>query len=934
MGIQEFQNFIEGDTELNKNGVKSVDLVKTAWKLNKSQGQVGGMPPNRLPLVVDAESCLDRLYGGFYSDWCCGGEWNHMLEFLSVFFSTLQQANVHMAIFVNGALEPARFDDWITEQMKARQNVRNILKHLNKRGTPPPKVWWVPPTGVRSVLRLALRHLNVTVMSSMESHHQEVVGFLRENGYHGIVADNSEYCIFDPPRYFSAKSLKLTLKMTVETREIVMDEVARTLDLNPNRFSLLAGLLGNHMLTTAELASFHSTLIPDLDADKDGRTVRITKAVVDYVRSLQTVDDVVSLGAEIFGSSEDPRVRKLKDVVEYYNSGTEEGYRKFIPSRRKKREGIKLASDEQEGESRQAYKSLMNEKKKYKVVGEPSEDKATEDATDKLDNLTIQEKNEEGKVSHVVAEPSDAKIYDDNKPTVKPEGGYPRAKNTLRPTIPSPHPEVLKTASDRHRQACMSPALYSLLTTGDLKLPQLLEDESHSELPPIHSVYRELRQRVYGIVFNQHHLSFTKNKFEDEVNSIKKSIKALKTAQKKVGAGGVTLLNGEPRNELEALEEKVDAASKRLDNIEKNAPDLMDIKIREWVPYNCYASPEMVSPKTCQWSVPTVKRLWFGTTIEDKQRRLRAFLSCLNSDIPLMMNTGNVPQHLLLMCCVLRYIMTQKNILRKPELDAFLVTACSSDLMDAENLSRIKLDLVTARGVQLSTLFMQGVEMALLANDACGAPVPFLMCAPWLFFDGKLFHSKLRRVVVAQNLLEMCNHDIQMVVKVEQMRKAILDGLVPEFSNIPFPGMIPPAGVGHAGVGPAGPQFPPGKQNYNMIQQNKMNMMMNNLNLSGAGYHPHVGALGRGAAGPNMMGGSSGLPYHHQQPPAGYMARGGNGGKLVVAGSVVGQWGSNNASNHYKNGGGVGGGGQGYGHGSKGDMMRGGPNGGPGGKRW
>ena len=54
------------------------------------------------------------------------------------------------------------------------------------------------------------------------------------------------------------------------------------------------------------------------------------------------------------------------------------------------------------------------------------------------------------------------------------------------------------------------------------------------------------------------------------------------------------------------------------------------------------------------------------------------------------------------------------------------------------------------------------------------------------------------------------------------MRKAILDGLVPEFSNIPFPGMLPPAHQ-HQGVGPgAGPQFPPGKQNYNMIQQNKV----------------------------------------------------------------------------------------------------------------
>ena len=34
--------------------------------------------------------------------------------------------------------------------------------------------------------------------------------------------------------------------------------------------------------------------------------------MVDYVRSLQTVEDVVALGAQIFGSESDPRIRKLK----------------------------------------------------------------------------------------------------------------------------------------------------------------------------------------------------------------------------------------------------------------------------------------------------------------------------------------------------------------------------------------------------------------------------------------------------------------------------------------------------------------------------------------------------------------------------------------------------------------------------------------------
>ena len=78
------------------------------------------------------------------------------------------------------------------------------------------------------------------------------------------------------------------------------------------------------------------------------------------------------------------------------------------------------------------------------------------------------------------------------------------------------------------------------------------------------------------------------------------------------------------------------------------------------------------------------------------------------------------------------------------------------------------------------------------------------------------------------------------------MRKAILDGLVPEFSGSPF--SVPGQAFGNMN-----------KMNINsMFNQNKMNMMMNQR--------------------PGMM------------QNQGMMAR---GGQLVVAGSVVGQWGAN-----------------------------------------
>lgn len=98
-----------------------------------------------------------------------------------------------------------------------------------------------------------------------------------------------------------------------------------------------------------------------------------------------------------------------------------------------------------------------------------------------------------------------------------------------------------------------------------------------------------------------------------------------------------------------------------------------------------------------------------------------------------------------------------------------------------------QLNVVTSRGVQLAALFMKGVDMALLANDACGAPLPWLMCCPWLYFDGKLFHYTLTRSAHAKNILEVCENYIERVVKVERMRKAILEGLDVKFAKVPLP---------------------------------------------------------------------------------------------------------------------------------------------------
>lgn len=136
-----------------------------------------------------------------------------------------------------------------------------------------------------------------------------------------------------------------------------------------------------------------------------------------------------------------------------------------------------------------------------------------------------------------------------------------------------------------------------------------------------------------------------------------------------------------------------------------------------------------------------------------------------------------------------RYIMQWPGgrILQRHELDAFLAQAVSNQLYEPDQLQELKVlpcphvskapgadadagflpicvrqvEKVDARGVQLASLFMAGVDTALFINDVCGQPLPWEHCCPWGFFDGKLFQSKLARAARDRSaLLDMCEGQV------------------------------------------------------------------------------------------------------------------------------------------------------------------------------
>ncbi|XP_013781328.1 constitutive coactivator of PPAR-gamma-like protein 1 homolog [Limulus polyphemus] len=758
MGVQILQRFIEQHCP---GASVPVDLLKIARSI--AVRRIGGGRCNpllpyydHLCLVVDGECCLDRLYGGYFSDWVCGGQWNRMVQFLSVLIDTIHNNNIEVVMFFNGGLEPQRMDEWVKQQQADRKKINQVIKHVATRATPPPKVWWIPPVCLRTCLRMALRTLNVPVVCSMDDHHQEVIAFCRENNFHGLLAEDAEYIIFDPPRYFSSEQLKLTYKGSLETKEFILNEVAQNLNLQENRFCIFAALLGNYLLTEEDLTPFHHYLCPDQPKGKPIPSEVLIQALAEYVRSLNNVENLDTIGTQIFGQAGQEEIQKFKHSTQYYLNGTKDGFLQYQPTLQDHRtirgkEPTPPTSGKAEPGCYPA-KGGIPEFRDETSQKFPNYDPSGEQKNSTLTSTLSANSNDFFPKTNALGSEKTGGEFSNLSTYQGGGGGYTSPGNASAgfngtAVVSSSNTSSGSNISSPNRTSPESSWSGSInQQKGEIKLPVTIEEDIPRDVPLGAVLFRPLRQMVYAILFNLHHQHFL-------------------AKQKK---------------EKEGVEEKV--------------PDVI-IKEWTWNKHKQYSSPDLVPAVPLGWAVPTVQRLWCGTAPDEKKRRLRAFLTCMHSDTPLMLNTAYVQQHLLVLCCVLRYMMTdERPIFRKYELDAFLAQAVSPHLTNAEFTQNMQIPVITNRGVELATLFMQGVECALFVNDSCGAPLPWLMCCPWLFFDGKLFHQKLLKAAGAKNLVDICDGQIDQVSAVERMRAAILEGLQPQFAYPPFPPVNPSFG--------------------------------------------------------------------------------------------------------------------------------------------
>lgn len=184
----------------------------------------------------------------------------------------------------------------------------------------------------------------------------------------------------------------------------------------------------------------------------------------------------------------------------------------------------------------------------------------------------------------------------------------------MKPIISSISKDVIAIARRRHQSGEMAPEILQILSQGEVVIDTGIDEEYATMRPPIPLLYRPIRQLIYGILYDQ---------------------KIYEDTQKE----GV------------------------VDEEEAKNPGYRHVKEYCVHKGNSLDTPDLVEPISMPWDIPPVKNLWLGRQAQDNTMRMKAFLTCLKSDTQNMSNVSMVPQRMLLLCCVLRYVTMVLSIL-------------------------------------------------------------------------------------------------------------------------------------------------------------------------------------------------------------------------------------------------------------------------------
>ncbi|XP_055949258.1 constitutive coactivator of peroxisome proliferator-activated receptor gamma-like isoform X1 [Argiope bruennichi] len=269
------------------------------------------------------------------------------------------------------------------------------------------------------------------------------------------------------------------------------------------------------------------------------------------------------------------------------------------------------------------------------------------------------------------------------------------------------NPDFEQAIRERHFN-CSNVCIFNLLCKREYWSSEVLEDGSRMASA---LVYREIRQRCYGILFN----CFVEPGSEDSI----------------------------------VIEERCWYKKNQNEN-------------------NNLREPERIHPLPLRSTSDLIKieDLWFGCS---EKRRFEFFWHILQ--IPMEFDIlMQLPEDQVAISCILNYLiggLKSGPLLEPLDVAAFVAQAVWKP--SALDIKQLENPQVCPSTVNLSTLFVNGIEPVLMALETCGFPSPYKYTLPWQFFDGKLFHFLHNEAKNRPRVRVLCNDQDEIVKRFYQL---------------------------------------------------------------------------------------------------------------------------------------------------------------------
>jgi hypothetical protein len=362
------------------------------------------------------------------------------LQFVQLLANAFNAAHIDVIAFFDGTLKENR--KLTQERNDYRQHCISVLKHIRMIGTPPPKIWWLPPSGIKTCLRNALRSMNIQVVQTVNNHTMEIIDYYHEHKLNGILGVHPDFIIANISRYFSSHDLRLSYRGNLETKEYMVHKVLSTLKLSQDQLAILAAFLGGHILIDdVMLKQIYQKLNIEYNSDYEGR-IRKLAGLIRGENTSNLDEFLKKLDLSEFAAN-------LKATIEYYQRKTS------VAAGKKNANKKKILQDTKSSTTAAVVPAIVIKEELVTppMASEVSDiDELGKKMLNEVNNLVNEETAEEATKKATAAQPSTSK---ETGTVAKQNNSKPKAeKKTVKfvYTLPA---EVVRTALQRHHVSIM-----------------------------------------------------------------------------------------------------------------------------------------------------------------------------------------------------------------------------------------------------------------------------------------------------------------------------------------------------------------------------------------------------------------------------------------------------------------------------------------------